>query len=342
MTPQCNRVRATAICALLFAQACADPVTAPQSAEPASNFAKAKSLTVTPLLRPADWGEGSLYAAAVSDKGQVVGTYSSVSGLKGWSWQKGEFTDLGSFWPKDVNDKGQMIGYSWPAGQVLWDNGVMTSLPGAVAINNLGHVVGILDGNRHPYLWRNGVTTDLGSMRTVPPYMMDVSQVVAVNDNDQVVGVAGAGYYYDPFQGYFWENGTWTAMGTAAPDNYGMSQPTGINNEGLAIGNATTATGSVLPFLWQDGVMTTVGSYPGFHSAAAIDDKGVVAGGCFEFTGSAQRSFPCLYYDGALTELESVASSFTFLVDMSPNGKFIVGMSSPQGSAIQYPVLWTR
>jgi probable HAF family extracellular repeat protein len=311
--------------------------------DPPASFAKVKSFTVTTLLRPADWGEGSLYAAAVSDKGQVIGTYSSVEGLKGWSWQKGEFTDLGGFWPKDINNKGQMIGYSWPAGQVLRDNGVMTPLPGpAVAINNLGHVVGTLTENGHPYLWRDGITTDLGSMRPVPPYMMEFSQVVDINDNDQIVAVAGFGAYYDPFRGYFWENGRWTALGTAALDDHGTSQPTGINKDGQVVGVATSASDSDLPFLWHDGVMTTIGSFPGFHSAEAVDDNGVVAGGCVEMSGSTQRSFPCLYYDGELTELQSAASSFTFLVDMSPNGKFIAGMSSPQGSPIQYPVLWVR
>jgi len=333
-----------AVCVLLSGQGCTESPTAPQPADPPASFSKLKSFSMTELVRPVSWGEGPTWAVAVSDKGQVVGTYAPPSGWpsKGFSWGNGRFTDLGDFWPKGVNDKGQMIGYRWPDGQVVWDNGVTTSLPGpAAAINNLGHVVGTLAANGHPYLWRDGITTDLGSMRTVPPYIADYSQIVDVNDNDQIVGMAGIGYWYDPYRAFLWDHGTWTELGTAAPDDYGISQPTGINNNGQVVGLATSASYYDLPFLWQDGVMTTIGSVPGFHSAAAIDDYGVVTGGCFEMVGTVPRSYPCLYYEGGITELEAAASSYTFVVDMSHKGKFIVGTSQSAGASDR-PVLWSH
>lgn len=344
MTSTFRWASVTAVCILVVGQGCAESPTAPQPVDPPASLAKVKSLAGTELVRPVAWGEGPTWAAAVSDKGQVVGTYAPPSGWpsKGFSWDKGNFIDLGDFWPRDVNDKGQMIGYGGLAGQVLWDNGVVTTLPGpAAAINNLGHVAGTLDANGHPYLWRDGIATDLGSVRIVPPYAFDYSQVIDVNDNDQVVAVAGIGYYYDPYRAFLWDHGTWTDLGTAAPDDYGSSLPAGINNNGQVVGLATSASYSDLPFLWQAGVMTTIGSFPGFSSVVAIDDHGVVAGGCFEMVGSVQRSFPCLYYNGGLTELAAAESSFTQVVDMSSKGKFIVGTSQSVGASDR-PVVWSR
>jgi len=333
-----------AVCVLLSGQGCTESPTAPQPADPPASFAKVKSFTMTELLPPTAWGAAFSYAAAVNDNGKVVGIYAGPPGWesKGWSWQKGEFTDLGTFWPRDINDKGQMVGYSRSAGHVLWDNGVTTPLPGpAVAINKWGHVVGTLTGDRyHAYLWRDGTTTDLGSLHPGSPnFWLDYSEAVGVNDNDQVVAQTGMGAWYDPYRALLWENGTWTELGTAAPGNDGMSRPTGISDNGQVVGLATSAIYHDLPFLWQDGVMTTIGSNPGFHDAEAIDDKGVVAGGCNELAGSAQRNFPCLYYDGGLTELESVASSYATVRDMSPGGKFIVGTSQAYPA---HPVVWAR
>ncbi len=112
--------------------------------------------------------EGLMSAHAINNLGQVVG-WSKTPGDETHSflWDAGDATDLGALpgrpesWPWDVNDRGQVVGFSWPPQgsdstrlAFLWQDGVMTDLNDLIssqtgwilqearAINNQGLIVG--------------------------------------------------------------------------------------------------------------------------------------------------------------------------------------------------------
>ena len=77
-------------------------------------------------------------AAAVNDRGQVVGSSLTRSGEEhAFLWQDGVMTDLGTLRGKNYGTY-------------------------AFAINDLGQVLGY--SNDHAFLWQDGVMTDLGPL----------------------------------------------------------------------------------------------------------------------------------------------------------------------------------
>ena len=59
----------------------------------------------------------------------------------------------------------------------------------------------------------------------------------------------------------------------------GLQRRLGINDRGQVVGASGTASGSQHAFLWQDGVMTDLGTLGGIDSVAlGINDRGQVVG----------------------------------------------------------------
>jgi probable HAF family extracellular repeat protein len=110
-------------------------------------------------------------------------------------WENGAMRDLGTLggpdaFAIDINDRGQVLGFSFinsipnattgfPTGDgFLWENGKMTDIPdplgGTVVspfyLSNKGQVTGAADlpgdlpNQEQPFLWENGVFTDLGTL----------------------------------------------------------------------------------------------------------------------------------------------------------------------------------
>jgi probable HAF family extracellular repeat protein len=166
--------------------------------------------------------------------------------LGGYIWENGTLTALGSLFPEGrtngrpfaINDLGQIVGTSQvPFGggtthPFLWEDGVMIDLYEAHGlgsvnhINNLGHLVGtkIIDGVPQAILWREGVTTVVGSLGG----QYAVGRVV--NDSDVV-----AGYSERPpggerlFYSFIWQQGNMVDL--AAQTGYGG--PSSSTMEGL-------------------------------------------------------------------------------------------------------------
>jgi probable HAF family extracellular repeat protein len=165
-------------------------------------------------------------AFAINDHGQVAGASGQCSGfnpsiLENLSprhallWEKGAVIDLGNLGGNgqgfgnlalNLNNQGQVVGQSDLAGDAnfhafLWTkatgiedlgtvNGDVNSV--ALGINDSGEIVGLsLDANfnPHPYLWRNGVMTDLNSLI---PANSPLSLLIAcsINSSGEIVGVA--------------------------------------------------------------------------------------------------------------------------------------------------------
>lgn len=168
-------------------------------------------------------GYTSSRAYAINVHGQVSGTAQVASGkTHAVIWNNDVPTDLGtlpddgSSYGIDINDAGQVVGYSmsasYPVRQtpVIWQaDGIVSlgSLGGtggiAKAINNHGQVVGYAitaKGIQHPFLWQNGVMTDLAPV--LQGLCAELStcgrgMAVSINDAGQIVGTTNiAGTFY--------------------------------------------------------------------------------------------------------------------------------------------------
>jgi len=130
----------------------------------------------------------------------------------------------------------------------------------ALGINDLGQVCGgadMADGKRHAFLWDNGVMTDLG---TVPPTSQ--SGAWGINNQGAVVGWSsgtGNGGF-----GFIWENGEMKRLLETNTSIQGYA----INDNRQVVGIYRAPTSTDHAFLWEDGVLTDLGTLGGSFSIA--------------------------------------------------------------------------
>jgi probable HAF family extracellular repeat protein len=105
-----------------------------------------------------------------------------------------------------------------------------------------------------------------GEIHELPPYPSDtVGGATAINDKGQVVGASGTcgppGFFSEYDHALLWQNGRAINLGSLGGQHDNVAAA--INDNGQVVG------GSDLPgdttthaFLWQDGVMTDLGTPP--------------------------------------------------------------------------------
>jgi probable HAF family extracellular repeat protein len=148
-------------------------------------------------------------------------------------------------------------------------------------INNKGDVVGILSGNNHAFLYKKGVTTDLGI--TASPS--------AVNNSEAVVGDFVNGYldgFIPKFDAFLWQKGTMADIAQGTGDGGFAASATAINNPGDATGSydagpvfhiPSRSYGAPRAFLYRGGRFTDIGTLGGFFSVAGgINNAGQIVG----------------------------------------------------------------
>lgn len=215
-------------------------------------------------------------AADINNRRQIVGSYSTASGSRGflWSVDAGIIDLPAGFFPSAINNRGQIAGTCrdsltaseacvWEDGRLLRLGRLFETLPissGAYDINERGHVTG--ESNGYPYLW-----TPKQGMRQLSDVVP--SRGSALNNHDDVVGSLRA---FRPIQAFHWERGH---ISTLDPSSAAM----GINERGWVVGTHSTSSGNKA-FLWlPDDVVIDLPTLGGSAvEPTAINARGEIVG----------------------------------------------------------------
>jgi probable HAF family extracellular repeat protein len=210
-------------------------------------------------------------ALAINDLGQVVGA-SQISGdtsYHGFIYYKGKITDIGSIYPYNINNLGQVVGH------------YNTEING--------------DSTVRSFIYSNGMLTDLGTISSDPRAQ---SWANGINDFGQVVGSANTVYLGSHFHAYLYSDGVMEDIDTIGPFDE-KSEAWAINNRGMIVGSERD--GGV--FLYSDGVMRWLNIY---GNAFDINGRGEFVGWGSWGPGLGGAF---LYTEGELTALGDLTDS---------------------------------
>lgn len=289
------------------------------------------------------------YEGISGDIGGLGGPNSGAGGVN----ESGVAIGSGDTTSKDPNDE-NVCGYGTGLQCLVyeWQNGTIEALPtlgGTNAnwgnINNRGEVTGFAETNARdktcpttpapngtgpqvldylPVIWGPGK----GEIRTLGlPPGDTVGVAFFINDNEQVVGMAGtcANTVIPPIaasaHAVLWENGAVTDLGNLGGTANPAAQAEGVGNAAFAINNSGQVVGvSALPgnqkfhaFLWTwETGMKDLGTLPGdlVSAGLGINDRGEVIGNSVAPPGLPMgQPHPWLWRDGVMVNLNMLIPS---------------------------------
>lgn len=251
--------------------------------------------------------------ATPDDFSQFMNFLPSATQARAFLWQNGRMQDLGTLGngadaqSSAINDNGQIVGFSFTdttangstgiptVRPFLWQNGIMIDLtslggtiavpgsiftPGGCCINGSGEVAGTStlpgDATWHPFLWANGVMSDLQTLGG------DNGEAFFINELGDVVGKADLAD--GTHHAFLWKNGSMTDLGTLPGQT--CSTAISVNSFDQVVGDTgVCGVGSGPPFLSQAGgpmvdlnSLVLPGSNLTVEGAAYINDLGEIAG----------------------------------------------------------------
>ena len=236
-------------------------------------------------------------AMALNNRGQIVGPLYSEdwSSFHAAIWDQGNLTDLGTLEgvgssnATDINDNGQIIGYSSTTSgyghYFFYENGTMTDIGRyqAKALNDMGTVLVYASYNNSFFTWNkgSGLSSRLG-----------YGQPEDINNNGQITGTNNSKtFIWDPT--------------TGMQEVFGMIGA-GINDSGhIAINNFESGTMAYMAYLWKsDSDYQNLGTLGGTGSSArAINDSDWIVGRS-ETAAGEWHTF--LWIDGTMYDLNDL------------------------------------
>lgn len=246
------------------------------------------------------WTEG----IALNDRSQVIGNDIALpkddTTWRGFLWEQGAITDLGSFGgsttnAEAINNRGQVIGtsdteydppdkYSQTHG-FLWENGKMTDLgarfrlASPAIINDRGQIPGSAHGRAA--VWYHGAIRYLASS--------SLARGVVAHDINQHGTIAGACIVpprpQNRLHPCLWRDGKVLDLGLVYGDG---GKALAVSDREQVIGNSRAGRGKFHAFVWENGRMTDLGTLPGGKEsqALAINNQGQIIGWSETKTGS--------------------------------------------------------
>ena len=221
----------------------------------------------------------------------------------------------------------------------------------------------------HPFKWRNGVLTDLGSLPG-----SNNSYAFWINSSGWVAGLSENGVI-DPLTGFpesiavLWKDGEIINLGTLGGNSSGANA---VNSRGQVIGGALNATSdpfsatlinAFIPetlaflffpvatethaFLWHDGVMQDLGTLGGPDSVAwFVNEHGQVAGqSTVNSIASPTTGVPTVdpfFWDGGkMVDVGNFGGTFSFVSGLNDRGQMTGTMTLP-GDLTNHPFFWDR
>ncbi len=207
----------------------------------------------------------------------------------------------------------------------------------------------------HGFRWQDGVSTDLGSLPGV-----NNGATGEINARGWIVGASQNGVL-DPITGLpesravLWKDGHIINLGTLGGNE---SLAIAINDRGQVAGIASDSIPDNFcffgwgtqcqNFLWENGVMTNLGTLGGPESPPfgniSINESGQVAGSSFTnsipnpVTGLPTAD-PYLWQSGKMTDLGTLGGTLGFPFKLNDRGQ-VVGTSNLAGDLTAHPFLW--
>lgn len=221
------------------------------------------------VAAPPEVGAGNVSSMDLNDRGQAVIGLTSYSTNPVTSrvvvWEiGGRATEIDLDLPPDtwvsqvgINERSQVMVSALTLSPLairnyLWDGEVVDLSPIRVGgasgrnsktVNDHGHIIGLVDtaeGVTHGVLWRDGETTDLGTLGG------DLSVPMAINNHDEIVGYSTTA---DGEQhAFLWRDGEIYDLGVLAGE--GMSRAHEITDSGYVLGTLTRPDGTAQDLLW--------------------------------------------------------------------------------------------
>jgi probable HAF family extracellular repeat protein len=325
-----------------------------------SRAAAADGYTITDLGALPGQPYTSVWQQTINNHGVIVGYANSNQddlanttffGDSAFLWKDGTVTPLPGLpsaidtIPFSLNNKGQVVGRSTPAGQgshaVLWDHGVILSLPllpgddrgGALQINDRGQAVGFSRnpalGVRHAALWYKGIVTQLPPLPGGGVY----DEGLGINEKGEIVGWSGPASGLEHIA--LWDKGGVHDLGTLGGD---WGEAVANNNKGEIVGVSVTASNALEPFLWKHGVLTDLGVLAGDEGGVALDinNRGQVVGTSGTSIVNGQQgnvftSHAVLWEHGLMTNLQTKIPAGSGWTITSANGINDRGEIAAQG-----------
>jgi probable HAF family extracellular repeat protein len=190
---------------------------------------------------------------------------------RAYLWQDGSMQDLGTLGGNDavageVNEGGQIVGFSYTNTTPNDTTGVPTV---------------------HPFLWQNGVMTDVGSLggTIAVPGDIGAGGTQVLNDSGEVAGTSMLPGD-EVAHAFLWSNGRMIDLGTLGGST---SAAYAVNNKGQVVGRARVSDTPIVrhAFLWEKGHMSDLGTVApcARSTAVSINSASQIVGGLGGCTG---------------------------------------------------------